>query len=248
MARMKIGFSRYSVEIKKRYIVFGIGGVLLGCCGIYYASVDRSVRVLGDGLHWQGRRWESTGYNYPVPRWDKTFLATDGEMGNIYGFGHDPDLTYLMRDSLLDNYLYVREGYTIKTTGTLMAIAIRDTVFPVTPERKEIRSILSQSLSNRYRCQFADSRDMSSLRLSYNKSRVTDFLFGGITYDGEFWYFIPNAKISGDKSRHGDTFKTLDCYQIDKQYDELFKGFNDLYRWHSSPHAYKSVKAISVTL
>lgn len=213
---------------------------------INYVSVDRSAKALADSLSWQGKNWKSTRNNFPVPRWDETFLATDGDMGNIYGFGHDPDFTYVMRDSLLDNYLYVREGYKLKTSGTLTAIAIREEVFPVTAERTRIRLILSESLSKHYRCQFDDFRYMSSVRLSYNKSLVADFLFGWITYDGNFWYFIPKADDSGYKSRHEKDSKSVDCYQIDKQYSELFMGFKSLYYLYSNLGEHESVSASPV--
>lgn len=236
------------MKIKKRHIVFSIVIVLLGSFIINYVSVDRSVKALADGLIWQGMRWESTEYNYPVPSWDTTFLATDGDMGSIYGFGHDSDYTYLRRDSLLDNYLYVRLGYKRKTSGTLTAIAMRDIAYPVTSKRKEIRSILTQSLSNHYRCQFVDFRDMSSVRFSYNQSRVADFLFGWITYDGEFWYFIPKSNEMNHKPRGEEKSKVIDCYQIDKQYSQLFNEFKYLYSWHSTARNRKPIKATLLEL
>jgi hypothetical protein len=216
--------------MKKRYVALFLVGALLGSCVINYASVDRSAKDLGDGLNWQGKIWVSTGVFFPLPK-AKTFLATDGDGGSIYGFGDDPDFTYLGRDSFLDNYLYVREGYKLKTSGTLTAIAMRQEVFPVTSEITKIRSILTQSLSNHYYCQFDDFRSVSSVWLSYNKSMVADFSFGNVTYDGEFWYFIPNTN---GLSRNGTNTKIFDCYQIDKQHSEMFMGFKTLYGWHSS--------------
>ena len=233
--------------MKKLFIILISIPVLIFC--IFFIRnifIDKSAVSHGEGIIWNGVQYQPADGYYTTPK-NADFLAEDQKGASIYGFGDDPEHTYVEKTSFLDNYLLVRADYQKKDKGEITAISVKNNHIELTEKRKEIKKILYTSLASKpYLCTLISNNDLMKIEFSYNKSHVTDNFFGYISFSNQAWYYIPKLSASEFKNLYNGKKQTLRCYRIDSKYKKLFDEIPYIYNWFNDPDSphFVSVKPI----
>jgi len=219
--------------IKTCYVALIIAPLLLAKCTVGYALVDRSAKSYGDGLIWHGISYQPADY-FPTPR-HGGFLAKDQTGASITGYGNDPEHTYVMRTSFLDNYLLVRADYKFRPDDDVSAVYIDGNQVAFPAETKSLKAIFSDATSSGFRCSFSNFNDLKRVAVSHNKSQVGDDYLGYITYFKGDWFYIDKLpKADFNQLYHGNR-TSLDCAKIDPGYSSAFSRIHGVYSWFTDP-------------
>ncbi|WP_423808305.1 hypothetical protein OUO06_20235 (plasmid) [Photobacterium damselae] len=220
-------------------ILMGLIVVLLFCLflgvnPIASITADRSATFYGEQVTWNDITFTMFGEHYTQPHtYELLSYTQDG--ATIDGFNNDPNYTYIMVSSFLDNYVLVRSDYKKIDRGVVTAIALRGNYVKLTDDRLKIKDILfkTKTESNRYKCTLDNSNDLNKVEYSYNQSLVTDNFYGYITYSKEYnrWLYIDKISEDDFNLLYKNKKATIDCYLIDHKFTALFNNIDNIYRW-----------------
>lgn len=182
--------------------------------------LDHSGERRGEDIYWDDVCYVPCDGQYTE---DKTLAKTkDGEQ--INEVKEDESHTFVVVRSFLDNQLFVREDYTIPSSGDVTAVFWK-TAVPDDPELYgAIAEILTHaetdfSFETEEIYSLTDSQQMRALYVGYEDCPVATNYEGYLgKYNGE-WYLT--TKISETRDSSGK--KTVSCYTIPEVHSEILE-------------------------
>jgi len=227
--------------MKKRHFCLTTLVIIFNIYAINYSLIDHTALTNGGGLYWNKTQYSGVAGHYANPP-DGFIVAEDQNGKNIIGYDVDADYEYLFVTGFRNHYFVVRNDYQIKKSGLVTAISVRRNHIKLTPERIKIKSILENSENTKQQaCTFVTNNDLAEVQYSYNNSRVTDNSIGYISSVHGRWFYIKSLSKVDFNQLYNNKKVTLDCYEIESKYNQLFNGIKWTYRWFNDPDSPRSI-------
>lgn len=208
-------------------VILLVFAVIVGFAAYSYFSVDRSGRLTGDGLFFQGEYYEICVFQFTGE--GKTIGVADS--WKINEIPEDPDHNFLGLRSFLDNFYVAKKTYKIPESGKINVVYIDHERYDGAEFGDAVKFLKNGGITGSFDFKTNNIEHyVKRVYVGYEDCPVGTEYLGMVGYiENKFVFIKPTKTIYKENGARED--QTYTCYPVPKQYERVFEKFPYYIQW-----------------